>query len=169
MYTIPQIVVLAKISQYLYNNDQAQGVLYGQVIDPEIGKKLYIIRRDVEDVYNLNPNYAGLQGAANFLLGLCDLRSYGITGSGGSVSPIFPIGGNGVYLIPITGASFTDATHYDNTLIVGKNLAIFWNDINRFLYNTEYAATSSGVQIIAAGFDAVANPTYDLLIYIVNP
>ena len=87
---------------------------------------------------------------------------------GGSVIPINPTEPF-VYLIPITGADFSDATNYNDTRIVGKQLQIFWNDINRYLEADEFENTSTGINILVPGFDASAKPTYSLVIYIVNP
>ena len=90
-YTIPQIISIAKVSQYLANDKAAKGALFGKVIDPQLGTKIYVTRKDVEQVYNLNPNYAGLQEAANYLYSLCNPAAWGIVNGGsggGTVTPV---------------------------------------------------------------------------------
>lgn len=168
MYTIPQIINIAKASQWMANAATANGALFSSPVDPMLGIKLYIIRKDVETVYNLDSNYAGLQETSIYLLGLCNLAASALVISGGgTVTPNQP--NQFVYLIPITGADFFDATNYNDPRIIGKSLQIFWNDVNRYLETSEYESTSLGVNILVAGFDATTNPTYQLKIYITNP
>jgi hypothetical protein len=71
-----------------------------------------------------------------------------------------------VYLIPITSANFTGATALNLPAIVDKSLAIFWNDLNRYLNDNEWAPTLTGINILVPGFDASAN-SYKLFIYII--
>jgi len=110
-----------------------------------------------------------LYSAANYLLHLCG--SYALTaqaiisggggGTGTIVNPTSP------YLIPITSADFANATDYNDPRIVGRNLAIFWNDIPRYLNPNEFIYTSTGIEITVPGFDATAND-YTLFIYIIK-
>ena len=78
-------------------------------------------------------------------------------------------GNSAPYLIKVKGTQFADSTHYNNPAIIGKNLVILFNDINRALYDTEFDVTSTGINITIPSFNAVANPTYDMIIWIVNP
>jgi hypothetical protein len=70
------------------------------------------------------------------------------------------------YLIPVTSANFTGAAALNLPPIVGKSLAIFWNDSNRYLNDNEWAPTLTGINILVPGFDASAN-SYKLFIYII--
>lgn len=168
MYTIPQIINIAKMSQILANAAAANGALFGSPVDPMLGIKLYVIRKDVETVYNLDSNYSGLQETSIYLLGLCNLAASAfIVSGGGTVIPNQP--SQFIYLIPITGADFYDATNYVDPRIVGESLQIFWNDVNRYLNADEFEGTASGINILIAGFDAILYPNYSLKIYIVNP
>lgn len=63
----------------------------------------------------------------------------------------------GSRMIHITHASFTDATNFNHASIVGKDLAIFLNGINRFLESSEWEQTLTGMNILLEGFDATAN------------
>jgi len=172
MYTIPQIINIAKASQWMANQAEANGALYGSPIDPQLGIKLYVIRRDIELVYNLNPNYAGLQETSIYLLGLCNLAAAAfIVSGGGTVIPSQPTGF--VYLIPITGADFFDATNYHDPRITNKTdkqLDIFYSGSNGYLDDTQFIQTDLGIQITIPGFDATGlNITDTFKTYIVNP
>ena len=93
--TIPEIVQIAKASQYLADAAISKGTLFGAVPDPQLGLKIYTIRQDVSDLYDLDPNNTNgtydLYAFGNFLYGLCG--KYALTaqaviaGGGGSVVP----------------------------------------------------------------------------------
>lgn len=72
-------------------------------------------------------------------------------------------GGSGYKPIKITQADFSTATAYNNATIVGASLAIFLNEINRYLQPDEWEATPTGINILIPGFDATA---YEYLIVI---
>lgn len=68
----PTIIQVAKICQYLCNRALAKNKFYnGQLIDPNRPVLLYITRKDVEYLYNLNPSDSGLFKVASYLFGLC--------------------------------------------------------------------------------------------------
>jgi len=71
-YTIPQILQIAKISQYLAANDRQAGLLLnsGSLVQqlPEI---LYTERTPFEYVYNLNPSDPNIRNVAEYILSLC--------------------------------------------------------------------------------------------------
>lgn len=169
--TVLDKINIAKLSQTLATIDILKSGLYASGIDLELPRKLYCIRKTIENTYNLNNSDSTLFATSNYLIALCGkyyLAAQSAISGGGSISPIIPSEPK-IYLIPITGADFVDATNYHNPLIVGKTLAIFWNDINRYLFSNEFSATNAGINILVPGFDATANPTYELFIYIVNP
>lgn len=111
-----------------------------------------------------------LQSTSNYLYYLCGKYALMalaiINGGGGVVGTV--VQPNAPYLIPITGADFATATEYNNPAIVGRNLAIFWNDVPRYLFPNEFEYTTTGINITIPGFDATANPGYQLFIYIIN-
>lgn len=161
--TIPQIINIARVSQYLANSAAAKGSLFNPVLDPLLGLKIYVIRKDVEDVYDLDPTYDGLVACSNYLLGLCGayaLTAQGIiSGGGGSITPGQPtIIQSPIY---ITGANFASATAWNGansagvTILAAYTLQVFWNDVNRFLIEgTEWSRTSTGVTILITDFNA---------------
>lgn len=72
-------------------------------------------------------------------------------------------------LIPITSADFeSDGITYINTSLNGLKYELFWNDLNRFIYQTispkewDYYS-GGGLQILIDGFDASSN-SYHLYI-----
>jgi len=92
-----------------------------------------------------------------------DLSGVNVIQAAGSSTPEGPVSG---YLIPITSANFTGANSVNLPAIVGKDLAIYFNDINRYLLESEWEATGTGINILFPGFDASAN-SYQLFIYII--
>jgi hypothetical protein len=70
------------------------------------------------------------------------------------------IGGTGSVVVEITNANFSSATECPLTTLAGKSLAIFWNDIPRFLSKTagEWSdLPGGGFKINIPGFNATTN------------
>lgn len=177
--SIPDILVIANISEFLAEADIERGglyqaSLYGGGVDRDLPRKIYMVKKNVQWMYDLDPDDETLRFTANYLYALCNryvLKAQNISGGGGSVSPINPsFGLMFEYLIPVLGGvpPFTNATDYDDVRIVGHNLEIFWNDLPRFLIGGEWAYTPTGIRILIPGFDASAN-TYDIKIFIRDP
>lgn len=162
MESVQNIIAQAKVAQYLATIQIANGNLYGGVLDNRLDKIIYTERKSVEWAYNRNPNDPTLIATANYLYWLCGLfilKAIGVIsgGTGGSIiTPVQPPVVNEKYLIPISGADFATATAYNNPYIVGKNLQVFYNDINRYLEAGEFTTTSTGIIINLAGFDATS-------------
>jgi hypothetical protein len=188
-YTVEEIIRIARVSGYLTANDIATGALYGEKLDPDWNVRLYLERTAVEWMYRHAPTYSTLTATANYLFALCGgygRRAAVILAAGGSgsvVSPISPASdslateGDFVYLIPIRGTDFstTDlvdgkATKYNDARIVGEQVQVFWNEVNRYLESSEYTYTPTGIQVLIDGFDALtshAGSTFK--IYLVHP
>jgi len=86
------IIAVARISQYLAENDELKGSLFGARIAPGTGRILYCERKAVEWMYNLDPTNDTLTLTSNYLYSLCrgyNLRAQRIyaTSGGGSVAP----------------------------------------------------------------------------------
>jgi hypothetical protein len=80
---------------------------------------------------------------------------------------------NNVYpsIIPITSDNFaSDGITYNDSSLIGKSFEVFFNDINRFIYNEvgnqewDYSS-GGGFHILLPGFDATLN-NYHLYIFI---
>lgn len=159
MPTIPQIIRIAKISQYLCANEIGGGGLYGAGIDLKLPRKLYLVRKNVEWMYGVNPTDDTLIQTSNFLYGLCGkyiFAANNITGSGGSISPVSPANPT-IFPLVITGADFeVDGVTYNNPDIVGLNLMIFVSGFNSEwqFAPTFFNYTPTGITIVFPGFDA---------------
>ena len=94
-YTVPQILDIAKISEYLARVDEAKGNLFGKRVAPNTAMILYTERKAIQYIYDLDSSDDNLTLTANYLYSLCrgyNLRAANIMngGSGGSVSPVNP-------------------------------------------------------------------------------
>jgi len=93
--TIPEIIEVAKYSQCLADNAASKGNLFGRELDPMLGCKIYTIRKDVEELYELDPTNTtyNLYGAAQLLYGLC--QEFALTAiaviDGGGGTPVDPV------------------------------------------------------------------------------
>jgi hypothetical protein len=77
MYSPIQVIRIAKVSQYLAENDIDKKGLYGGGMDLLLPKKLYCVRKNVSWMYEMNPSDSSLQATTNYLLALCG--KYGAT------------------------------------------------------------------------------------------
>lgn len=94
-YTVAQIIDIAKISEFLARIDEQKGSLFGKRVAPFTAMILYMERKAVEYIYDLDPTDSTLTQTAWYLYSLCrgyNLRAANILngGTGGSVSPIVP-------------------------------------------------------------------------------
>lgn len=71
MYSPRQVIRIAKVSQYLAENDIDKKGLYGGGMDLLLPKKLYCVRKNVSWMYENNPSDSSLQATTNYLLALC--------------------------------------------------------------------------------------------------
>lgn len=69
--TIPQIIIRAKISQYLAVIAIRKGGLFGNGIPSFLPSLLYQVRKSVERMYAYSPTEENLIGNANYLYALC--------------------------------------------------------------------------------------------------
>lgn len=93
--SVSDIIAIARISQYLAQDDALKGSLFGKRVAPKTPLVLYAERKAVEWMYNFDPSDDTLRLTANYLYSLCrgyNLKARGILSEsgGGSVSPINP-------------------------------------------------------------------------------
>ena len=175
MLTVSEIIQVAKVSQYLADDDASKGALFGSVIDPMLGIKLYVIRKDVEDIYNLDPTNADLVKTSNYLYGLCG--SYALTaqaiisGGGGSVVP--PVDPNKyiwysfVGAVPVSGDGlntyqndlFKGATSLNTMTVNSGGLQTLPTD---FTFDSGTGTITWGTNIFSTG-DVIASQFYRLI------
>ncbi len=93
--TVSEIIDLAKCSQYLADAAISKGSLFSAKPDTLLAIKIYMIRKDVEELYDLDPNNTNgvynLEAMANYLYELCGMYALTaqavIDGGGGNVVP----------------------------------------------------------------------------------
>ena len=166
MPTVSQTISIMKVSQYLASADVANGSLFSPKLDPRLPIMLYVERRFLEAIYNADSSWEDLQQVADYGYALCwpyapKAESIVNGGGGGSVSPVTPTQQFPIY---ITEADFTSATFYPNTNIIGSNIVIFINELNRYFFNgVDFTISATGITMLVAGFDATLN-TYNIII-----
>jgi hypothetical protein len=187
-YSVPVILDIARVSGYLVANDVAKGALFGERVDPDWPLRLYLERKAVEWMHERDSDYDTLRASANYLFALCGgyaskalrvmaragvVPGDGTAGDGAVI--VGPAPGSYtmdfLYLVEVVGVDFADATNYNDTRIAGKELVVYWNEVNRYIeVGSEWAYTTGGIQILIEGFDATADhATATFKIYIKNP
>lgn len=168
------ILANAPIACVLAQKDIDKGTIWGQRIDTELAGKIFFVYTIVKKIYDLDPNYDGMDAACLYLweiMGKYGIEAQAYTGGGGAVAGVS--GSLVKSPILVLGSDFTSATEWDGangdgiTIQPQYTLQVFWNDVQIFLREgTDWNRTATGIEIIRAGFDAATNPTYELYIYI---
>ena len=182
---ITTILDIARVSQYLSANDIAKGSLFGERKVPITPKVLYMERKAVEWMYNLDPTNETLRLTANYLYSLC--RGYNLeasnivnSGGGGSITPANP----SAIVIPspiaVRGDDFT--SQYSWTGANGANVNVLPSYTLQVLYNpastmltesTDWTRTATGFDIVLGGvfssFDATGANASDLFYIFISP
>ncbi len=167
-YTTQEIIDIAKVSQFLSENEIEKSGLYGGGVDYLFPRKLYMIRKNVEWLYDLDSSDDTLVETANYLYALCGrfalkAASIILDGGSGSISPINPSTAN-PFPIYITDSNFVNATDYVDDRIESVNIIVYFNEINRYLEpGVETSVSGNTLTILVPGFDATVN-TYNLVI-----
>lgn len=131
--SISNIIRIAKASQYLATLDIQKGSLFGKRIAPSTPYVLYLERKAVEWMFDLDPTDITLPLTANYLYSLCrgyNLEAQNITGSG-SVASVNPATAPDPYNFEVSASSFiaTGATTKTISTFVGYNLLFVRNGI----------------------------------------
>ncbi len=138
--TVLQIINIAKVSQYLATIDIAKGSLWGGRLSPSTPRVLYMERKAVEWLYNLDPNNSTLPLTANYLYSLCrgyNLKARSVTGSGGSISPVVPGTMPNPIEFIVSGSSYipTGGSVKTITTFIGWNLLFIRNNVAQSTVN----------------------------------
>ncbi len=91
--TVSEKISIAKISQYIAGNEIEKAGYYGGGEDLRLERKLYVVRKNVEYVYNLDPTNETLVSTSNYMYALCGkwgLAAQNKINGGGSVAPVTP-------------------------------------------------------------------------------
>lgn len=176
MPTVAEIIQIAEISQYLSLSSIRKAGLFSNVPNRQLPRLLYMVRKNVDWMNELDSSDDSLPATSNYLFALCsphNLQAQNIIdgGAGGTVvGPTSPASSN-AFPMYITSDDFTDATAYDNPSLIGQNVFIFVNEVNRNLFAGEgftYTATGIAIRSDAGatipGFDAEAE-NYNIIIY----
>jgi len=141
LYTIPEKINIAKYSQCLADDAAAKGNLFGRVPDPLLGVKIYTIRKDVEDLYNLDPNNTNgvydNYAMSEFLFGLC--QDFALTaiaviagGRGSVVPPVVPTGYIWYSLVTTFGDEGSDV---NDTSLFRRSVLVNATSVNTMFVN----------------------------------
>lgn len=152
--TLLQKIEIGAVSEALSSVDIDKRGLYGGGIDILLPRKIYLLRKSIQHLYDLDSSDSTLDTTTNYMLALCgNYTQQAQIGGGGSVNPITPIR----FPIVIMGANFeADGITYNNANILGYNLMIFIVGYNQDWHfsPTDFVYTSTGIQIIIPGFNA---------------
>lgn len=134
IYTVAETIQIAKISQYLSSNDIYKKGLYGGGTDIQLPRKIYMVRKNVEWLYLLDPSDDTLPAMADFLYALCGMwgqQALNEIGSGGAVSPVSPTTVPDPYDFIVDASSFivTGARTKTIDAFIGYNLLFIRNNI----------------------------------------
>lgn len=172
--TTPQIISIAKISEYLSANEIGRGSLFGKKLDERHPRLLYTERKSLEWMYSNEPTDDSLLEVGNYVYALCG--KYGLqaqkilelTGGGQVV-----LGGRtNIYPIYITSIDFEpDGITYNNPYILREDeLTIFVNEYSQqwLVEGAEtFEHTEDGIVMNIPGFDASVN-SWTILIDKIN-
>lgn len=139
--TVAQIIDIAKISQYLALNDVQKGSLFSPRVAPVTPEVLYLERKAVEWMYDLDPGNSSLPQTSAYLYSLCrgyNLQAQQISGTAGSISPVQPAQIPNPYDFLVTGSSLIADGQSTVTLsaFIGFNVLFVRNGIPQSTINT---------------------------------
>jgi hypothetical protein len=155
MFSVPQIINIAKASLYLASNDVQKGYLYSPRVIPESPKMIYMELKAVEWMYNLDPANSSLTGTANYLYSIC--RGYNL-----EAQTIVSGGGGTLYIYQEDNLT----TNYDLYLAgvpnVGDEVSVTMEDSLSTISTFTYTAVSGDTAVtIMNNLVAVINASPD--------
>jgi hypothetical protein len=160
MISVPNIINIAKASQYLATNAILRGGLFGRGLDALLPRKLYCIRKNVEWLYNLSPNEDTLQGVANYLYALCApflaLAQVVIAAGGGGVI-VNPFTGGNATLADIT-LEFELGVTSSPVVVNGVNVTLPSDGDNTITLPLQYVMSGS-IEVVVGGTPQPVIPT----------
>ncbi len=139
--TVAQIIDIGKISQYLAQVDVNKGSLFSPRVAPLTPQILYLERKAVEWMYNLDPADTSLFQTSQYLYSLCrgyNLQAQQISGTAGAISPVIPSQIPNPYDFEVTGSSLMVNGQSTITLsaFIGFNVLFVRNGIPQSTINT---------------------------------
>lgn len=160
MPTVPNTILYAKMSQYFSAIDIKKSGVFGGGMDLNLPRKLYMIRKNVEWLYDLDPTDDTLTKTANYLYALCGkyaLQAAQVSISNGMVvNPVSPTSPTAVTMpwYYVYKSDFTNSTDVINSAWDGKTISVFFNGV-RYLDTNEFVLLSGGLlRILLSGFNS---------------
>lgn len=173
MPTVQETISIAQLSLPMARVDVDKSSFRGGILDYLLPWKILVLKKSVQWASAQSATYSNIEATANFLYALCD--KYGVLASdalniqtsvdGGPVVTV--VDEVSVFPIAINETDFTSATFYPDTRLVGNEIKVHLNEINRFLTTSEFSVSGTGLTILLDGFDASLN-TYDITIWKIN-
>lgn len=123
-----EVIQYANTALYLASNALANGSLFSPIIDPELPKKIYMEKKALEWMYDLDPTNDSLPVVSRYvytLLGKYGTQARQISGGGGgSVTPSTPNITPAPYMFIVSASSFitTGESTKVITAFIGYNL-----------------------------------------------
>ena len=118
--TPAQVVSIAEISQYLWNDSiPKQNVFFNGSIDPRKAQQLYMERKALQ--YGIDEGLSGIPGTANYVYALCGAKlqlAIEILGTGGGGGNVIPGGGGNfsVYEYTTNGVQGTFTVYFPEAI-----------------------------------------------------
>ena len=139
--TVAQIIDIAKISQYLAQNDVQKGNLFSPRVAPVTPQVLYLERKAVEWMYDTDPSDTSLYQTSAYLYSLCrgyNLQAQQISGTAGTISPVNPAQIPNPYDFEVSGSSLMVNGQSTVTIpaFIGFNVLFVRNGIPQYTVNT---------------------------------
>jgi hypothetical protein len=109
--TVPQILVRAKISEYLATISIAKSGIFGGGVPSHLPMLIYQVRKSIEWMYDSDPDNDYLVGNANYLYALCGkfgLQASYLIDLGGSVAGAVANNGFRLPYIGVAGRGYSD-------------------------------------------------------------
>jgi hypothetical protein len=139
--TVAQIIDIGKISQYLAQNDVLKGNLFSPPVARTTPQILYLERKAVEWMYNIDPANTSLVQTSQYLYSLCrgyNLQAQQISGTAGAISPVVPAQIPNPYDFEVDATSLISNGQSSVTLnaFIGFNVLFVRNGIPQSIINT---------------------------------
>lgn len=143
--TIPNILTIAGVCQYLAADGQSiQKIFNGGSIDPDLSRKIYIVRSSLQWTYTNTPADPLLDRKANYCYSLCWPYQ-------AAANQIINAGGTGEIINPSTGQNVTIAT-----------------PLVQFAVGDAGAPILNGQTSMTLNYSGVVNPSVDIFLDGVN-
>lgn len=127
VFPIPDIILWAKISQYLGRFYLTQNNLFrGGDVDPNYPQLIRMERRALEFMYNFNPNEPNIDAVANYVYGLTKYIAQAkvIAGQGGSGGIVIPGTSTAATIVAINGLEFEMGVTASPKVVNGVNVIL---------------------------------------------